>query len=1281
MNRIRNKKQGPGQLFRALLALLFLCQLQLALAQSVPGQNAVKTTTLLTEGVTHTGQLGTLSLTDRAVETDYLDGFSRLVQRVDQQASPDGYDRVQVIEYDARGRVSKSYLPYVSTATDGRYQSNWSSAQASFYQASGDQVANSTYPYAESRFEASPLNRALEQGAPGQDWQLGNHSIATLFETNTSGEVTHWRVTDYGELENAGYYAAGHLKVKTSIDEAGYQNREYLDEQDSVICLKEQGSNGHWRETYYVYDNFDNLRYVLPPMAVAALNGEVNGECGPEQTISTNTTLTGYQGSSYLVTDGSSLRLSYSGSESFRFSFNEGCFYMRKKELPAQEAAQGNQVAENCYSAKRLRYDTLLTAFQNRSYIIEQGKELTLSAPQSGELVLNSNTLSCFYARSENSGTGNAAAIGDYAYQFDYDERQRLNGKKVPGSGWRHFVYDNWDRLILSQNENQRTQSPREWSFTKYDALNRPILNGVYADAQNRTYNVMQQQAGEALNQRNEIADQSVHNYSLNRSFPRDLPANDVHAVTWYDGYAFSAASDPAYAFQAALGNNQYHPHVKGQITGSKTKVLDATGTWMNTVSYYDDRYRSIQVIGDHHAGGTDQMSTRYSFDGKLLETDLLHENSIAPSGQQALRINKRYQYDHVGRPTRSYAQVNNGAEVLLTASAYNELGELIEKNLHSQDGGNNYLQSIDYRYNIRGWLTHLNNADLTNDGITNDDNNDLFGMQFSYTQAGNGLQGEAQYTGNISEIHWKDAYHNRKRGYGFQYDAFRRLTAAHYADYQTGGTVWGDHAGDFDLSGIQYDKNGNILSLQRKGYRTDGVFDQIDVLNYSYQGNQLQAVSDQASVQGYNDFHDIAGDSDYSYDGNGNLLSDVNKGITQIEYNYLNLPERIVFSSGNELNYLYDARGIRLKKTVKESGQPDRNTSYVGGMVYNDNGLEFITTDAGRIVPNGSSTFRYEYHYKDHLGNTRLAFSDIDNNGTVDQSEILQIEHYYPFGMSFYGLNTPQVGPQHKYKYNGKELEDEFGLNWYDYSARLYDPSLGRWHVIDPLADANRLITHSPYHYSYNNPVLYIDPDGKNPLRAAITAVRLVKWAYKIYKKTGKLNAKSLKKAGLDELVDIAGDLVTIFSGGSSVTDRLSAAADLVIGTDFNKKGVKYVKEALSARKDLKKIKKSQKKIDDVIDETKSGRGNITSSKRLNEDEALDAGKKFLGKDYKEIGQKNSGVFRSNKKNADGTYNQFRMDKNSLEGNHAPNVPHVHLERVKPGVKRPVSNNHIPLQ
>ncbi len=136
---------------------------------------------------------------------------------------------------------------------------------------------------------------------------------------------------------------------------------------------------------------------------------------------------------------------------------------------------------------------------------------------------------------------------------------------------------------------------------------------------------------------------------------------------------------------------------------------------------------------------------------------------------------------------------------------------------------------------------------------------------------------------------------------------------------------------------------------------------------------------------------------------------------------------------------------------------------------------MKFIMTDEGRLVPNGSN-YDSEYFIKDHLGNTRVVVKD--NAGTA---EVMQESHYYPFGMQMEGMSyqNPLQTSLNKYLYNGKELQDDLGLDWYDYGARFYDATLGRWHVIDPLSE--KYYSLSPYNYVANNPIRLIDPNGED--------------------------------------------------------------------------------------------------------------------------------------------------------------------------------------------------------
>jgi RHS repeat-associated protein len=146
---------------------------------------------------------------------------------------------------------------------------------------------------------------------------------------------------------------------------------------------------------------------------------------------------------------------------------------------------------------------------------------------------------------------------------------------------------------------------------------------------------------------------------------------------------------------------------------------------------------------------------------------------------------------------------------------------------------------------------------------------------------------------------------------------------------------------------------------------------------------------------------------------------------------------------------------------------------------------LKFILTNEGRLVPKDGG-FEYEYYIKDHLGNNRLTIKEKSGN-----AEVVAENHYYPFGMTLGGQSWQSPNYlENRYLYNGKEFQDELGLDWYDYGARFYDAQVGRWSVIDPMAE--KYYSFSPYNYVRGNPIIRIDPNGMDD--------------YTINKKTGEV-------------------------------------------------------------------------------------------------------------------------------------------------------------------------------
>ena len=253
--------------------------------------------------------------------------------------------------------------------------------------------------------------------------------------------------------------------------------------------------------------------------------------------------------------------------------------------------------------------------------------------------------------------------------------------------------------------------------------------------------------------------------------------------------------------------------------------------------------------------------------------------------------------------------------------------------------------------------------------------------------------------------------------------------------------------------SGITYDKNGNILTLNRVGAASD-------ILTYVYTGNRLSSVDDASG----NNTGVKSGTSSYGYDANGNMTSDGNRGAT-LTYNYLNLPQTVAVG-GKTLTYDYDAAGTKHKYIADTL-----TVKYAGAFEYNqDNVFRRLALSEGHAVYRKDS-LKFEYYLKDHLGNVRVVF---DEKGTI-----LQKNDYYPFGMSIDRNNpvTTEADRNHinRMLYNAKELQVGSGL--VDYGARMYMPEVGRFGSIDKFTEKYHSL--SGFQYAANNPIRNIDVNG----------------------------------------------------------------------------------------------------------------------------------------------------------------------------------------------------------
>ena len=502
-----------------------------------------------------------------------------------------------------------------------------------------------------------------------------------------------------------------------------------------------------------------------------------------------------------------------------------------------------------------------------------------------------------------------------------------------------------------------------------------------------------------------------------------------VLVQSYYDGYGFVGGTGlPTGQFTKDTSG-----YGRGSLTGSAVTVFGSS-TKIYKAFYYDIKGRMTKSVQNNLLSGYDITSTVYTFSDKPSGVSHTH----TASGKSTRTEVYTYTYDHADRISKVQHSLG-GTAIALYDATYDNFGRLLTKLYHGTN-----TNKLTYAYNLRSWLTGISGTCFT---------------QNLYYNTG---VGTAKYNGSISSMTWKSGNESTVRGYKFTYDGLDRMLNATYGETASIST----NANRFSENVAGYDKNGNIKSLQRYGQTGASAYGLLDNLTYTLTGNQLSRVDDAVSTVAYGTntafVNGASTAGEYVYDVNGNLTKDLNKGITDIQYNVLNLPSTVSFSDGSTITYTYGADGTKLR-TVHKIGSTTTTTDYCGNVIYENGVQKLLLTEEGYITLSDS---KYHYYLKDHQGNNRVVISQ---SGTVEETS-----HYYPFGGVFASAGNVQP-----YKYNGKELDTKKGLNWYDYGARHYDAVLGRFITVDALYDKHFKV--SPYVYCGNEPVGRIDPDGND--------------------------------------------------------------------------------------------------------------------------------------------------------------------------------------------------------
>ncbi len=943
----------------------------------------------------------------------YADAFGRPLQKIAVQASPNGNDLVEFHKYNGAvgGREENIYMPFVATSNDGRFNADPVNNQFGFYQSL---YSSENIFYSRSVFENSPLNRTKITYAPGSAWGGSSRGSSMQYLVNTAKDnVRIWDIDNNtsGSLptNNNNYYAAGLLYKTISTDVQGLQMIEYKDLSGHVVLKKTQlsvvGDDGTgsdhsgWLCTYYVFDDFGHLRFIIPPKVVESIDG--------------NWVL------SNAMADELCIRYEYDMYDRVIITKNPGvavqqAVYDKRGRLVFTQ--DGNlRTGGNSYpTLGNFLWNYTLYDILDRP--VQTGLFLNYSSFGSLQNYVDNNTGNATLSTITTDGFSPSAYPADIAFSYRDPSKPLLYHASSSIS-----FEPGFDSELASGN-----------IF---------IAEIVPAPASTKSTNSV------------EVSDYPIpptNGGSWTDIYPKILPLTQK----FYDNYTQTTkAFDNSFNNKLDKGNNtnlyadplptRSTSLLKGMATVTKTRVLTDDlpnfndkgwnpneGLWLETTCFYDDKGRNIQVQGDNEQGGTDIITNLNSFTGKTLSSFQLHHN---PKANTSIAIRTDWDYDAGGRTKALYKTtdgfingkpITNSGQKRICKIDYNEIGQVVSQTLAPDYNGGSGLEKLDYTYNLRGWLTGIN-KDFVMAGSTGK----AFGMELAYDNQSSinnsTTYANPIYNGNIAGVTWRTCGDPTPRKYDYAYDNANRFTQAAYTQ-NTAGNSWDNSTINYSVGGgtsgslgnIAYDANGNLLSMKQYGFVAGGnPTTPIDNLTYNLKNsntsNKLLNVIDASNNPQTNlgDFHysntaKTSSDVDYTYDDNGNVVVDKNRNA-RIHYNLLNRPKSIILAKG-KIAYLYDAAGIKLKKTTTEANTNvvlnginyttsiTTETNYIGEFVYQSktysnkdladlntqNDLLHWGNEKGIVTPfyNSSNTnvdLVYDYFIKDNLGNVRMRLTE----------------------------------------------------------------------------------------------------------------------------------------------------------------------------------------------------------------------------------------------------------------------------------------------------------------
>lgn len=782
--------------------------------------------------------------------------------------------------------------------------------------------------------------------------------------------------------------------------------------------------------------------------------------------------------------------------------------------------------------------------------------------------------------------------LNEQCFRYEYDYRDRMIMKKVPGADEVYMVYDARDLLVMWQDANLRYQN--KWMVTLYDGLNRPVQTGKLLNTyNNKTFT--QHRTDAAVSTAYPFAVTATPSttyweylsktgYDDYSTIPSASLLNNTFDATWASYFTSTYNTAPDYAQQQTASL-----YTSGMITWTETKVLNSNpAAYLYTVNIYDEKGRLIQVKSKNMTGGTDVTTTQYNWVGQPLTVVQKHEKANVPA--QTSEVITRLTYDDLGRLVKTEKKVKNSlvnsnnlpAEwTVISEQLYDKSGQLKTKTIGAKKdlATNTYLsprqplQTLSFDYNIRGWLLGMNREYLATEGQTSDGIS--FGYELAYdkltNKAAHNFTGTGQFNGNIGGMLWKSDGDDTRRKYDFSYDAADRLLKANFEQHNSDDHTWSNAKinytvlmGDGSSPTTAYDANGNIKSMTQYGFKAGGnPQTPIDQLTYNYKNggnsnkllNVIDAQNDAATQLG--DFrtsllHPVQLKNtlteDYTYDLNGNLTKDLNKDIgdannSGISYNYLNLPEIItVKTTGGAvkgtITYTYDAVGNKLKKeTVENASSANGNitttttTTYIGGFVYESK------TDNNAQTTDYTDQLQFIGHEEG-----RIRFTPVV--GTFQAS--LNYDYFIKDHLG--NVRMVLTEEQSINYYPASTLEGTWDVStnsMVNYERKFYNIDQSKITAETSIPSwGTETVANTKLYYNHNG----IPPSSPNPSYPAGVSPTQTTGSTKLYK----LNATS-NKTGLEFVMKVmAGDKIDIFGKSyylntTTVSNSNSTAMDLL--------------------------------------------------------------------------------------------------------------------------------------